>query len=285
MAFWSGDKLLQEVPLRSIIDPYDPAKIDCSAFTLTLGPESFVSPDFTISARQSVKTPLAPASTINLGGGQRKIAGGELVIPPGQFALLLTEEFVRIPHDAMGFISLKFGVKGPGLINVSGFHVDPGYEGRLVFSVYNAGPESSHLHRGQDVFLLWLADLDRTSSAQYVKPPATNPMVSIPLDLVSRADAPIHSLQQLSERIEGLHREVGVIKTLAKYIGGLIALAAGIVAIVAYFAPDDAQQNAPEPAAIVDDADPDTTPELPPPAESPSGSKTPAGEVPGAAEE
>jgi len=71
--------------------------------------------------------------------------GEQFVIPPGQFAYLLTEEVVRIPSSAMGFISLKFGVKGPGLINVSGFHVDPGYWGRLVFSVYNAGPSEARL--------------------------------------------------------------------------------------------------------------------------------------------
>jgi hypothetical protein len=73
--------------------------------------------------------------------------GRLLTIYAGQFAYLLTEEVVKIPSSAMGLISLKFGVKGPGLINVSGFHVDPGYWGRLVFSVYNAGPSEARLQR------------------------------------------------------------------------------------------------------------------------------------------
>jgi dCTP deaminase len=246
VAFWSGEKLLKEVPLRGIVDPYDPAKIDCSAFTLTLGPEFFVSPDYATPSRESVKKLLAAPSTVSLGGGQRQLAGGELVIPSGQFALLLTEEFVRIPHDVMGFISLKFGVKGPGLINVSGFHVDPGYEGRLIFSVYNAGPKPAHLNRGQDVFLLWLADLDQHSTGRFVKSPPANPMVSIPIEMISRADAPIHSLQQLSEQIESLHRQLNLFKGL----GAVLVAIASIIGAMTYFAPAGPPPSAPTPIII-----------------------------------
>lgn len=85
---------------------------------------------------------------------------GEVVIPPGQFGLLLTEEKVSIPLDAIGFISIKFGLKARGLVNVSGFHVDPGYSGWLTFSVYNAGPGPVTISRGKAVFLLWLSHLD-----------------------------------------------------------------------------------------------------------------------------
>ena len=276
MAFWSGDKLLKEVPLRGIIEPYDPEKIDCSAYTLTLGPEFFVSPDYTTPPRGSVTKHLAPPSTISLGGAQRQIPGGDMVIPSGQFALLLTEEFVRIPADAMGFISLKFGVKGPGLINVSGFHVDPGYEGRLIFSVYNAGPESSHLQRGQDVFLLWLADLDQESSKDFVKSPPRDPRVSIPMDLISRADAPIHSLKQLSERIEELDREVSLLKKMAGYSVAFIAFVASMVAIWTFIAPDKSSPTASE-AALVTKGHSTPAPQLPAPTESSTSAKGSAG--------
>jgi len=51
----------------------------------------------------------------------------DVIVPPGQFALLITEERVNIPDDKIAFISFKFSKKARGLINVSGFHVDPGY--------------------------------------------------------------------------------------------------------------------------------------------------------------
>jgi dCTP deaminase len=245
MAFWSGEKLLAEVPARGIVDPYDPGKIDCSAYTLTLGHEFFVSPDYATPSRESVSRSLKAPSQINLGGSLRNVPGGELVIPSGQFALLLTEEYVKIPYDAMGFISLKFGVKGPGLINVSGFHVDPGYEGKLIFSVYNAGPKSAHLQRGQDVFLLWLADLDRPSS--FIKSAPANPTMSIPLDMISRADAPVHSIQQLSDRIETLGTQINLFKKL----GALVVAIASVIGALTFFAPDEPKQPAPVPPVII----------------------------------
>jgi len=56
-------------------------------------------------------------------------------------------------------------------MNVSGFHVDPGWKGRLVFGVYNAGPKMLMLERGQDLFLIVFASLDRSSNMTY---PGTN---------------------------------------------------------------------------------------------------------------
>ena len=41
-------------------------------------------------------------------------------------ALLITEEQVNVSLYAMAFISMKAGKKLGGLINISGFHVDPG---------------------------------------------------------------------------------------------------------------------------------------------------------------
>jgi dCTP deaminase len=73
----------------------------------------------------------------------------------------LTEEVVRIPPDVLGFISLRTTWKFRGLINVSGFHVDPGFHGNLIYAVYNAGPAPVHLARGMDLFLIWFAELDK----------------------------------------------------------------------------------------------------------------------------
>ena len=83
----------------------------------------------------------------------------QIVINPGQFALLITEEVINIPKKYIGFISIKAGIKFSGLVNISGFHVDPGFNGRLKFSVYNAGSNKINLTVGSPVFQLWLANL------------------------------------------------------------------------------------------------------------------------------
>lgn len=54
-----------------------------------------------------------------------------------------------------------------GLVNVSGFHVDPGFKGRLKFSVYNAGSRDITITRGDRVFLIWYADLDGMTEDGY----------------------------------------------------------------------------------------------------------------------
>jgi len=79
----------------------------------------------------------------------------------------LTEETIRIPPDALGLISMKSQVKSLGLVNVSGFHVDPGFDGRLRFSVYNAGPAPVYISRGTRTFLIWFAALDTPTRELY----------------------------------------------------------------------------------------------------------------------
>lgn len=51
-----------------------------------------------------------------------------------------------------------------GLINVSGFHIDPGYSGKLILSVYNSGPAPIHITRGEQWFTIFFANLDRENS-------------------------------------------------------------------------------------------------------------------------
>lgn len=81
-------------------------------------------------------------------------------INPGQFTLLMTKEYLCVPKDKLAFISIKAKQKLKGLINVSGFHVDPGFEGKLVFSVYNAGPSTITLEINKPLFLIWFANLE-----------------------------------------------------------------------------------------------------------------------------
>jgi dCTP deaminase len=77
-------------------------------------------------------------------------------ISPGDFAILITDEYIKIPPHCMGFISIKNRYKIYGLINISGFHVDPGFEGKLKFSVYNAGTADVLLKYKDPIFILFI---------------------------------------------------------------------------------------------------------------------------------
>jgi dCTP deaminase len=185
VSFWSGETLVKE--LGSIVDPFDQNSIDCSAYTLAIGDEIFVSPD------ESASRPLT--ETI-----KKLPAGGAFTIPPGQFAFLLTRETVKIPANVLGFISMKTALKWKGLVNVSGFHVDPGFHGRLMFAVLNAGPATVHLKQGMPAFLIWFADLDGTSEGKFVKSDPVQEAIN-PDKLVG-ISGPVLSLVGLAKRIE-----------------------------------------------------------------------------------
>jgi dCTP deaminase len=134
--------LLEDTNLK-VIFPFDEERIKNGAYELSLGSQVF-------------QTDSTPRVVKNLSKNEK------INIAPGQFALLLTEEYLKIPENRIAFISIKAGVKFKGLVNVSGFHVDPGFEGKLLFSVYNAGPSSIILSQGTPYFPIWFAELNES---------------------------------------------------------------------------------------------------------------------------
>jgi len=143
MAFIGNKKLKEILQGTDVITPFEKQHVKNGAYELTLGDEVF-------------QTDTKPRSIKKLNPSEK------IYIEPGQFALLLTEEKVKIPLDKIAFISIKAGIKFKGLVNVSGFHVDPGFEGKLLFSVYNAGPSTIVLNRGEKCFPIWFAEITET---------------------------------------------------------------------------------------------------------------------------
>ncbi|GAY20388.1 dCTP deaminase domain-containing protein [Sphingobium fuliginis] len=187
--FWSGETLKDR--LETLITPFDPERVDCSAYTLTVGHEIYVSPN------EAIQDPLS-VTVKQLGDGEG------FTIPPGQFAFLLTQEKIEVPNDALALISIKAKIKWRGLINVSGFHVDPGFRGRLIFSVYNAGPVTVHLRQGQQMFLIWFANLDKPTAFARNQPVQE----SFPPDLISGISGELQSLAGLNKKIKDLDQSL-----------------------------------------------------------------------------
>jgi dCTP deaminase len=189
MAFWSGDTLKTQVPLLHIIHPFNLDQVDAAAYVLRMGAEAYITPDYQVKRISDHKKI------------QLKNEGDDFSIPPGQFAFLLTEETIRIPNHILGFISLRTRYKFKGLINVSGFHVDPGYVGKLVYAVYNAGPRHIYLTRGTQLFLIWFAGLDKSDPDNALNREA---MTTINPDLITDISGEILSLQSLSRELKDL---------------------------------------------------------------------------------
>lgn len=183
MAFWSSQKI--EDNLSRLTDYPEAEMVDCNALTLRIGREIYITPGLELAAPFShTKALLGPDEPV--------------AIPPGQFAFLSTEEAITIPPEVMGFISIRAGYKLKGLVNVSGFHVDPGWQGTLIFTVFNAGPATIHLQRGLPIFLLWIADLEEESLKRKTKPGDRG----IPPEVISNITGVVDSIYALEKRVE-----------------------------------------------------------------------------------
>ena len=184
MAFWTSQRL--ERHLSELAGHNDESLVDCNAITMRVGGEIYVTPSLDHAAPSThTKQMLAP--------------NGPIAIPPGQFAFLITEETVTVPPSVMGFISMKATFKSKGLVNVSGFHVDPGWTGPLIFAVFNAGPAAVHLERGLPLFLLWIADLDEASDKRKSTPGPRG----IPPTMINNITGVVDSIYGLENRVKG----------------------------------------------------------------------------------
>lgn len=172
-------------------------------------------------------------------------------IRPGEFALLITEEEINVPSDLMAFINVRFSYKQKGLINISGFHVDPEYKGKLIFSVFNAGPNDIVLRRYEPVFMIFFArfyrseknnieklreDLNNVSKADdfinimgeeaYHKIKKKNfkkkPFYKIPGNMMTSIQGMSVSLAESNARIEKLENNFKIYGSIA--IGIIVAL-------------------------------------------------------------
>lgn len=232
-AFWSAQKIAKRNRDEGIIwlpgpgPEFDrlPYKLDeeclrAASYNLRMGNEAYVTP-VSESDHKSI---------------QRLESGGSFRIPPGQFAFLLTHEAVRIPNDTFALVALRAReLQFKGLINVSGFHIDPGYNGRLVLAVYNAGPSEVHLRQGAILFEVFFADLDGPTNRAYGTGSSKKPLMRIEPEIISAIAGEFETLKglknridevegDLEDRIHSLEREQSVVKWAgALILGALIA--------------------------------------------------------------
>lgn len=61
-------------------------------------------------------------------------------LQPGDFAVVVTHERVKIPQDMVLNIGPKTYLTKKGVVLQAGMQVDPGFEGHLVLGLYNSSP-------------------------------------------------------------------------------------------------------------------------------------------------
>lgn len=208
MSFWGPARLEERLRDGGRISTFCPSRIDGASYRLSIGHEVYVSPSMGST----------DASTKSITRLKDREA---FAIPPGQFAFLLTNETLRLDVEEIAFISIRATTKYRGLVNVSGFHVDPGFQGRLTFAVFNAGPVPVHLRQGDDIFLIWYADL-----SDGVTVPKEGQYDQIQSRWINGISGELHSLaslsasvtdveQRLDQRLNAVTRELAIFRVVA----------------------------------------------------------------------
>ncbi len=180
---------------------YDPGRTQQSSYDLRLGSEAYLvgsdAPTFLNDEDQQY-----------------------LTVPPGQFAILTCYEKVNLPRNVMGFISLRNKLKMQGLVNISGFHVDPTFRGNLIFAVNNAGPSDIRLRFKESTFTIFFSEVSGDIGTP--RGEQNKPLNGIPLEYVQYLGGSSVTLTKLQKEIDDLRNKMLIYAPLA--IAALLAL-------------------------------------------------------------
>jgi dCTP deaminase len=190
-----------------VVDHYDEKNLKEACYDLRIGDEVFLS-EKRVPTRLSDRDPY-------------------VILPPGQFALVKTFEKIRVPREFVAFISIRSKLKFQGLINISGFHVDPTYEGHLIFSVQNVGPNDIRLEFRDPAFMIMWARL----SMPYKKEdeggrPRPQGYDRITLEMMAQLGGPSVTLVSLQKRVEKLSLSLKI------YGGFAVAASVAVLALL-----------------------------------------------------
>jgi dCTP deaminase len=198
-----------------LIDEVDPENLRPANYDMRLGAEVFV------TAEKLPRRLTETESTI--------------AIAPGEFGILMTYEYIRVPLDRVGMISLRFKYKNQGLVNISGFHVDPGFTGRIIFSVFNTGPRSVALRYKEAVFMIMFEELHKLDARSGYGGGSFSYQKHIPVDIITSLGGESVSVVKLNRRVRRLETELRILEALL--IGMILAGLSYLAALFAHILP------------------------------------------------
>ena len=128
------------------IDPFDENQVQAASYDLRVGKQG------------------ATASSKKLTNIEEE---GYLVLKPGDFAVAIALEKIRLDAQHVGRFGLRSIYARKGLIATTGPQIDPGYEGRLIIGLTNPTPNSITLSYKDDFLTVELHKLEKPSTKPY----------------------------------------------------------------------------------------------------------------------
>ena len=90
-----------------------------------------------------------------------------LVLPPRQFILATTKEYIKLPDNLTAFVEGRSSIGRMGLFIQNAGWVDPGFEGEITLELFNANNLPLKLDSGRRICQLVLAQMDQAAQNPY----------------------------------------------------------------------------------------------------------------------
>jgi deoxycytidine triphosphate deaminase len=160
----------------------------------------------------------AGSSYVQAGGGATDNTSKEpLTLGPGSYAGLISREKVKIPPNMYVMLGPKRKLSYEGIILLSGSVVDPGYEGHLLFVLYNSSGKKRVIYPGKKICVATFFQLDK-SVPNPIGPDPSLSAGNFPGEFLdSMANMELPSMVEITEKLKSIndiqHRVLELEKT------------------------------------------------------------------------
>jgi len=138
--------------------------------------------------------------------------GTELVVSPGEMVFVMTKETLKLPKNVFSHLSPRRKMTEFGIITLGGFAIDPGYNGKLLFGLYNISSENFKLIPDAKLVgaVFYELEEDELLGDDYMPPKAIDGYSSTLIEKISKYQ-PI-GISTLEEAIKEIEKQLEAFK-------------------------------------------------------------------------
>jgi len=163
---------------------------------------------------------------------------GFIIIEPGDFGIVITNEMLTLDDQHVGRFGLKSKYSRKGLIATIGPQIDAGYSGKLIVGLTNLSPNPVVISHNEKLFTVEFHRLKEPTTKPYNGPYQGKDRIdSDDIEEIinsSRMTMPevYTTLQSLSQNVEGLTSDVKSLASHMKYMPWVIGVSFAALSIV-----------------------------------------------------
>jgi dCTP deaminase len=122
-------------------------------------------------------------------------------LPPGETAVVETQESMKLPNDLAGLVLPPDKMSQQAVLVTNPGHVDPGYEGPLKFTVINMGQDGYVLEQGDVIATLLLFQLENPAQEGWLSRRNGAAGLGVTPKMLSKLSRDFLDFEQRSQRV------------------------------------------------------------------------------------